>query len=182
MKDFLIVYASKDGQTKKIAEYIAAEIRGSKKSADIFNAESIPQDVSPANYKVCVVGGSVHLHHFSKDLSAWVKLHAGYLNQIPGFFFSVCLGAAQDDKKVQQDEKSIVETFLTETGWKPKAWTIFAGALSYSKYNWMIKIIMQYIARRVSGDTDTSKDYEYTNWNLVRSFVKNKVLAASPKT
>jgi menaquinone-dependent protoporphyrinogen oxidase len=163
MKDFLIVYASKDGQTKKIAEYIAAEIRGSKKSADIFNAESIPQDVSPANYKVCVVGGSVHLHHFSKDLS-------------------VCLGAAQDDKKVQQDEKSIVETFLTETGWKPKAWTIFAGALSYSKYNWMIKIIMQYIARRVSGDTDTSKDYEYTNWNLVRSFVKNKVLAASPKT
>ncbi len=29
---------------------------------------------------------------------------------------------------------------------------------------------MRRIARKAGGDTDTSKDYEYTDWNDVRGF------------
>jgi menaquinone-dependent protoporphyrinogen IX oxidase len=62
-----------------------------------------------------------------------------------------------------------------------KKWVkfVFAGALAYSKYNFLVKWWMKRIAKKSGGETDTSKDYEYTNWNDVSRFAEdfsNKIL------
>ena len=45
---------------------------------------------------------------------------------------------------------------------------IFAGALRYTQYGLIKRHFMKRISKdRVSADTDTSRDYEYTNWNDV---------------
>jgi menaquinone-dependent protoporphyrinogen oxidase len=84
----------------------------------------------------------------------------------------VCLGILQNDEKVKLEEKKIVEKFLNETGFRPSDTRIFAGALPYSQYNFFIRFIMKRIAGKAGGDTDTSKDYEYTDWKEVSRFVE----------
>ena len=52
---------------------------------------------------------------------------------------------------------------------------MIAGALMYSKYALPIKWIMQRIAKKSGEDTDTSKDYEYTDWSQVQRYAANLV-------
>ena len=47
-----------------------------------------------------------------------------------------------------------------------------AGALPYTKYGWLKKWIMRRIVAKAGGDTDTTRDYEYTDWNDVREFAR----------
>ena len=46
----------------------------------------------------------------------------------------------------------------------------FAGALRYSRYGWLKRRLMRSIARREGGDTDTSRDHVYTDWDAVDRF------------
>ena len=46
-----------------------------------------------------------------------------------------------------------------------------AGALAYSQYNFLVKLVMKGIARRAGAPTDTSRDYEFTDWPAVDAFV-----------
>ena len=65
---------------------------------------------------------------------------------------------------------SIVARFAVETGWTPPHTKQVAGALLYRKYNFFMRWVMKRIAAKAGGDTDTSRDYEYTDWNDVRAF------------
>ena len=50
-----------------------------------------------------------------------------------------------------------------------------AGALPYSKYSWWKRWMMRRIVAKAGGDTDTSRDYEYTDWNDLSEFVRSVV-------
>jgi menaquinone-dependent protoporphyrinogen oxidase len=71
---------------------------------------------------------------------------------------------------VQQELAAIVNQFFTATGWQPTMSETVAGALLYTRDNWLKRWIMKRIARKAGGDTDTTRDYEYTNWTDVRDF------------
>ena len=64
----------------------------------------------------------------------------------------------------------IVATFVRKTGWQPDRTELVAGALTYSKYNFVIRFVMRRIAAAAGGDVDTSRDYEYTDWNALDRF------------
>ena len=46
-----------------------------------------------------------------------------------------------------------------------------AGALKYTEYDFFKRLIMKMISKREGRSTDTSRDYEYTDWNAVTKFV-----------
>lgn len=46
----------------------------------------------------------------------------------------------------------------------------FAGALLYQNYHPLLRWIMKRIARKAGGGTDTSRNYEYTDWGEVEAF------------
>jgi menaquinone-dependent protoporphyrinogen oxidase len=47
---------------------------------------------------------------------------------------------------------------------------LVAGALRYTKYNFFVRWMMKRIVAAAGGDTDTSRDYEYTDWQDLRAF------------
>lgn len=47
---------------------------------------------------------------------------------------------------------------------------MIAGALTYSKYPRPLKWLMRRIAEKAGEDTDTSRDYEYTDWEQVKRY------------
>jgi menaquinone-dependent protoporphyrinogen oxidase len=88
----------------------------------------------------------------------------------PAAFVSVCLGVLQHDAKVQHDLQTMVDEFVASTGWRPSVVKFVAGALPYTKYGWLQRLVMKRIVAKAGGDTDTSRDYEYTDWNDLRHF------------
>jgi menaquinone-dependent protoporphyrinogen oxidase len=62
------------------------------------------------------------------------------------------------------DVQRVVDSFLADTGWHPSKVHAAAGALMYSKYNFLIRFIMRAIARKEGANTDTSQDHEFTDW------------------
>ena len=69
----------------------------------------------------------------------------------------------------------MIADFLTQTGWHPAGITPVAGALLYSKYNFLLRFMMKIIARRAGAATDTSKDIEYTRWTALDQLVDRLV-------
>jgi menaquinone-dependent protoporphyrinogen oxidase len=58
-----------------------------------------------------------------------------------------------------------------------------AGALPYTRYNFLIRFMMRRIVKTEGGDTDTSRDYEYTDWAAVDRFAAefvDEVTASRP--
>ncbi|HEX4925072.1 MAG TPA: menaquinone-dependent protoporphyrinogen IX dehydrogenase [Bdellovibrionales bacterium] len=172
-KKILVLYGTKEGQTEKIARAIAAEIRRAGHVVDLIDAEEAPATFDPEDYDGAILGSPVHMSSFTPAVRAWVRSNGRALAKVPTAFFSVCLGILQkEDEKTQKAERQIVEDFFTKSGWRPQEWTIFAGALTYSKYDWFTRQIMKMIVSKAGGDTDSSRDYEYTDWSEVQRFAQ----------
>jgi len=84
----------------------------------------------------------------------------------------VCLGVLQTERNVQEAVAANEQRFLAATGWRPTVTKRVAGALMYTRYNWLKRWVMKKIAGKAGGDTDTRRDYEYTDWSDVRAFAE----------
>ncbi|MBI3541819.1 MAG: protoporphyrinogen oxidase [Deltaproteobacteria bacterium] len=171
-KKILVVYGTTEGQTAKIAETIGVTLTKRGHRASVFPVEHAPTGAELGAYDGIIVGSPVHVGQLSDAVRAWVPHNASALQGKPSAFFSVCLGVLEKSEKTQAAERRIVDDFLRETGWNPTVGTIFAGALRYSRYGWLKKQLLRHIAGKAGGGTDTSRDYEYTNWAEVASFAE----------
>jgi menaquinone-dependent protoporphyrinogen oxidase len=172
MARVLVVFYSRYGQTGKIAEFISDELAQQAHRVDIFDLnDEGKKELSVKDYDAVIVGAPVYLHRFPRKIVSWVYKNAVELAGVQSSFFAVCLGVLEQTAAVQEDERNIVQKFFSTTGWFPSQWTIFAGALKYTSYNWFLKRLMRNIARRAGGDTDLTHDFEYTDWQKVRKFI-----------
>ena len=112
----------------------------------------------------------MHGGRYQRAVRRWVQAHVGALARTPTAFVSVSLGVLQRDAEVQKSVLAIEQRFLAETEWHPSITKRVAGALVYTRYNWLKRFVMKQIAAKAGGDTDTSRDHEYTDWADVRAF------------
>jgi menaquinone-dependent protoporphyrinogen oxidase len=168
MSRILVLYGTTEGHTAKVARFLGDALRSDGASTDVIDARTTWP--SPANYDAVIVAASVHARGYQRTVRGWVHRHAQVLNDKPTAFVSVCLAVLQREPKVQRDLASIVDRFLTSTGWRPAITKNVAGALAYSRYNWLKRLLMVRIVRKAGGDIDTSRDYEYTDWANLRTF------------
>jgi len=165
----LVVYGTSEGHTAKVASGLGDRLRSRGLHVDVVDA-SIASDVAPDWYDGVIVAASVHAGSYQKPVRRWVRAHAAALNRMSTAFVSCCLGVLQHDPKVDADLAAIVDRFTAETGWRPNVVKIFPGALLYTKYGIVTRWLMKRIAAKAHGDTDTSRDYDYTDWKQVEAF------------
>jgi len=169
MSRILLIYASVEGQTTMIAERIAHTLREQAHSVDMFPAETDPARLDPAAYDGVMVGASIHYGKHPAYLRALVRRQLGALAQRPNAFFSVSLSAGGPRPKPAAAQRYI-DKFLRKTGWQPHMTASFAGAVKYSLYGPIKRRVMIVFVGLGGGETDTSRDYEYTDWDAVERF------------
>lgn len=169
MPSACIASASLEGQSDKIADRIAQ--RMATHGIEITRLR-LPHDSGAdlSSFDGIVLGGSVHVGHHARSLADFVRANSEALGHRPTAFFSVSLSAAGSSPKQHADAQRLLEEFLYETRWSPTLARVFAGALRYSRYGPMKRWLMRRIAAKAGGDTDTSRDHEYTDWDSVDAF------------
>lgn len=171
MADIAIIYASTEGQTRRIAEHMARSVRSLGHQALTLDFRELYGAPPPAADGI-VIGASVHVGHHPEELESWVREHRDGLDSRPSAFFSVSLSAVGDRPGAKAEAGEYITDFLNRTGWHPDAVSAFAGALRYTRYGWLKRMLMKFIAfRSGSADLDTHRDYEYTDWAAVDQFV-----------
>lgn len=172
MSNMLIVYGTAEGQTAKISQHIACVLNEEGHTVQMLEGHELPKDFALKDFDGVLVGASVHSGKHDKRIVDFVKTNLDTLEDIPSAFFSVSLtasGTSEEDKAIVED---LLEQFSERTGWHPEKMGVFAGALLYTKHNPVIRFILKRITKKHGGDSDTSRDYEYTDWEGVIEFAK----------
>ncbi len=184
MKTLLVLYATRDGHTARIGERLVAAIHAHGHAADLMDAADLPDRFELDLYDAALLAGSVHAGHHEKELVNFVRQHREALERMPTAFLSVSLSEAgvEDEKaapekraKAAADVEEMIQSFLRETGWHPGKIQAVAGALLYTKYNLLVRLLMKRIAGASGGSTDTAHDHDYTNWALLDRLVDELV-------
>ncbi|MCU5772157.1 menaquinone-dependent protoporphyrinogen IX dehydrogenase [Erwiniaceae bacterium BAC15a-03b] len=165
----LILFSSREGQTREIASYIANSIK-EEMECDVFNILRVEQ-IDWSQYDRVLIGGSIHYGHFHPAVAKFVKRHLHELQQRASGFFCVNLTARKVDKRTPQTN-AYTRKFLLQSPWQPDCCAVFAGALRYARYRWFDRVMIQLIMRMTGGETDTSKEVEYTDWTQVARFAQ----------
>lgn len=169
MSRILILYATTEGHTACIVERIAQRLRHAGYSVETQRADTVPVVLDLTAYDGVIVGASIHYGHHPRYLRTLVRRHYAALAARPSVFFSVSLSAGGPGAKPAAARRYL-EKFLRQIDWQPSQTATFAGALQYSKYGTFKKLLMRMIVGVAGGDTDTARDYEYTDWDAVERF------------
>jgi menaquinone-dependent protoporphyrinogen oxidase len=196
MATVLVVYGSHDGQTRKIAEWIATVIRARGHLVELLDAAHASQDRDLSRFQAILIGSPIRAQGYLRPVVRFIQSHRTTLDTLPTLFFSVGLALVSKVHDGRAQTMRVVEKLVAETGWRPRRVELVAGALLYTRYNFLVRFVMRRISRKEGGDTDTSRDYEYTDWSAVERFavefleqvkrsrapeVAPKALAAAPR-
>ena len=180
MNQVAVLYATREGQTRRIAEQVAAGLRERGLDAIAADIREARARLDLGACSAVVIAASVHGGRHEREMIGVVKSQRAALQSMPNAFLSVTLseaGAERRDATAEEharfvaDVEKMIHRFVTETGWRPEQVVPVAGALRYSQYNFFVRLIMKRIARQAGGSTDTSRDHEYTDWTALDHFV-----------
>lgn len=162
MRRILLAYASSHGQTRKIADVIAAELRDRGHLVEVSSVFA-GQPPAPHEYDAVVLGSRIHNARHAQPMIDYIARYHGELRDMPSYFFSV------------SNSKSLryIEQLCETTNWRPREAAAIAGALAYRQYGVVLRFVMKLLAKRGGHPTDTSRDHELTDWNEVKRFARD---------
>jgi len=183
-----VFYATRQGQARKLAERIAADLGAHGMDVKLENVRTIRAPIDWRAYTTVCLTASVHAGHHEREMIEFVRANREELQRLGAVFLSVTLSeagaedrhaTAERRERSAADARRMIDVFVEQTGWKPARSLPVAGALAYSHYNFLMRFFMKRIARAQGAPTDTSRDYEFTDWVAVDRFVDDVARTAA---
>lgn len=171
MTDFLLLYGSREGQTRRIAEAIAEVLQEAGRSVELCSLDQPGIPDALARSARVVIGASIHYGHLPKALYALIAAESVALAARPNAFFCVNLTARKPGKDTPQGS-AYMRTFLKRSTWQPQRLAVFAGALRYPQYTWYDRMMIRFIMWLTGGPTDPGQEVEFTDWQKIRQFAQ----------
>jgi menaquinone-dependent protoporphyrinogen oxidase len=167
--EFLVIYASEGGQTRRIADYIVERIEAKGGTAHLIEASARIPDLKFSDYAGVIVAGPVYQQRHPEDLISLVKAHAAEVASVPSAFVSVSLAAAFPDGETESQD--YVDRFLHATNWEPSAIHRAAGALRFERYDFFQEQIIRHVVLKDRGADMVEGNNEFTDWDALADFL-----------
>lgn len=160
---FALIYATTEGQTRKIMRAAADTLARLGHSVELMTAADAG-DLDLGRFDGAILAGSLHAGVYQKELRAFAKARAADLARLPTLFLSVSLVAAGRDPDDWKGLEEAVQSFLAETGWTPGRIEHVAGAFRFSEYDFFKGLAMRWIAAQKGVTVPKGQDVEMTDW------------------
>lgn len=177
--NILLVYGTTEGQTRKIADFVAAQLRERHHQVIAVDAAALPADLDPRAFDAVLIAASLHFGHYQSAVVHFVKAHLTTIDAKPNAFLSVSLAAASDDPDDLEGLRQCDAAFVARTQWSPGRIHHATGAFRYTEYDFFKRWALKYIAARRGAPTDTSRDHELTDWQALADFAESFAAGAS---
>lgn len=175
MKNIGIYFASKYGQTSKIAHFLGDWFIEHGSDVHIVDLDQGLEGLAEVrNFDAVLVGAPVYRSKYPGVVRSFVKDNRSELMNVASTgFFSVSLAETPGTAAAHRESLNPVRAFLDRVSWAPAWIGSFAGVLNYRKYNPLLRRIMKRISRKEGGPTDTARDFEFTCWSEVERFARD---------
>jgi menaquinone-dependent protoporphyrinogen oxidase len=177
VSSILIIYGTTYGQTERIARRIGELLRQSCYTVDVHRGDQLPDHLALESYAGVLIAASVLGGYHQRYIRKFTRHNAARLNRLASALVSVCGSAGSDPAQAS----AYIDDLLQESGWRPALTRSFTGAVAYTKYSWPIRWVLKRISRSKGLPTDTSRDWDYTEWRQVDAFARSlAALFAAP--
>ena len=139
MSAALVVYGTKTGCTREIAEHIGATLVDAGMTVDVKSAEDKP---APSAYDAVFVGSGIRAGNWHGSVKTWVTANADTLKSKPTAFYTACLTMAQGPEKADE-VRAYTDPLIEATGVKPIDIGLFAGMNELKKFSLPERLIMK---------------------------------------
>jgi menaquinone-dependent protoporphyrinogen oxidase len=151
----IVVYASKYGFTKGIAEFIAEKLRQQGTQAEARPVDAVH---NPGDYDALVIGSAVYMTHWLKEATEFVQRNRAVLANRPVWLFSsgpLGNSASANDPKLEPKEIAELKEAIN-----PREHRVFFGALDASKLGFAHQMMRKLPAARA-----LFPEGDFRNWN-----------------
>jgi menaquinone-dependent protoporphyrinogen oxidase len=163
----LLIYSSTEGHTARIVKFLKEHLMASQYRVDVAVASL--EAPSPTDFDLVIIAAPIHAGQYANEIVEYVSRYSAQLNRIPSLFFSIGLTVTSKDPKTRETLHETTKSFLNATGWRPEKIEQIAGALLYTKYGFFKRMLMKSIMKKAGGDTDTKRDFVYTDWEGLKT-------------
>lgn len=177
MERILIVYGTSHGWTTRIVERMAEVFRGMGMVPTLHRADHLPASLDLRGFEGALLAGSVQYGRHQRSLEKFATRHGVELSRMPAAFLSVCGALAGSYPGGPADAAKYRELFAQRTGWRPAMTWSVPGRVAYTQYPYLLRQVMKLISWRTGRPTDTSRDWEFTDWAEVDRLAKDFGLA-----
>jgi len=164
----LIVYASVEGQTAKIADFAAEYITQAGHDVVLANADD-PATIDFQNTDAVVLAAPVHQRMHPKTFEAFIEASKSALAQHRTLLISVSLSAAFPEGL--RDAEKYIEELKTRTGFEPDAELMIAGAVRITQYDYFAMQLIQHVVLRDRDYDVSAGEQEFTDWKALKAGV-----------
>lgn len=171
MKNVGIYFATKYGQTAKIAREIANTLEKSGVASAVYDVNTLSKSGELGAHDSYIFCGAMYAGKYSRKLVKLISDNRDILSKSPSAFVSLSLSAAGNETQ-KTEARAVAQKLLRELNWQPTHLFDVAGAVAYTKYGFLTRMVMKHICRKSGGPVDTSVEHELTDWNAVREFAK----------
>ena len=161
----LIVYATIEGHTQKVADHLAQKLEDAGHDVATFNAMDRTAEVSVQPFDKILLAGSVHERRHPKPFEVFLSGNAEALAKKPTLLISVSMSAAFP--KGADEALEYVEEMQMRTGFTPTETLCVAGAIKLAKYDYYALQVLRHVVLRDRDFDPTQNEHEFTDWEAL---------------
>ncbi len=163
----LLFYATRDGQSRRIATHIAARLAERAIPTSPHDlAIALPPSADLAAARLVAVVAAVRYGRHLPEAERFLATHRELLARAPLVFVSVNLTARKSGKDSAEGNQYL-RKLLDRHRLTPALATAVAGRLDYPRYTWFDRQIIRFIMKLTGGPTDPQSCVEFTSWEAV---------------
>lgn len=166
----LVLYATVEGQTRKIAEHAAAQLEKSGHGVVLADVRE-PGFAIPGRFEGVLLCAPIHMGRYPDPVAQFLIDWKAALADVPTALVSVSLGICSGNADDRAEAEAYPAKLEKKTGFHISKVHHAAGALKYLEYDFFKRMMMRQIATKESGPVDTSKDHEFTDWAALDRFL-----------
>ena len=176
-KKVLIFYGTRYGATEGVAGRMAEIFRENGNQAEVFNLKDLPEDKVPdfSNYDGIMIGSSIKIGQWTKDVKKFVGNHADELNKFRGKKgFYVCAGYASNPETYERVKTEYTIDACQKLGVKKlDLYDAFGGLMDFtetSRMGWLEKRILKVAGQATTGEKAQDGYHDLRDWDQIEKF------------
>lgn len=182
MSKVLILYGTRYGCTKEIAQEIEKFIQEKGFSTEIYDLKENSSKNVPSlkDFDGILIGTSIKMTLWTKSVKKYVKKNITELKQRQdklGFF--ICCGTANKKEEIGSAIEKFITPRLEKLGFNPALIDAFGGVYDFSDNSLMGGMYKKIMAKSLQEDegweTVENKAYDFRDWDQIKDFT-NKFL------
>ncbi len=157
----MIIFATVEGQTGKIASFIADKVQASGRDVIMIDADG-SDELSFEGVERVILAAPVHERRHPRLFEALLSGNTDELHALPTLLLSVSLSAAFEEGLAEA--KDYLLEMEMRTGFTPTVDACIAGAVKSSSYDYFDSQIVHHVVLRDRNFDPNVKEHEFTDW------------------